>query len=88
MFFACSLIYYIVCLVELFLEKKGYKHLYERQKGMYADVLSDKDIDNIYMNNKPFEEDNKNVNIVVMIYSLLWFGCIIGTYIAVNYLKL
>ena len=87
-FFACSLIYYIVCLVELFLEKKGYKHLYERQKGMYADVLSDKDIDNIYMNNKPFEEDNKNVNIVVMIYSLLWFGCIIGTYIAVNYLKL
>lgn len=86
-FCVCSLFYYIVCLAEVLIEKNSYKRLYKRQKGMYVGVLSDKDIDNIYINDKPFEEDNKNVNIIVIVYSLLWFVCVISTYIAVHYLE-
>ena len=79
-----SLIYFAITLYDFYKDKKRYINFYNRQKAFYSDVLCDKDLDTIFMQNRPFEEDIKDINFVRLRYTIFWIAFIVVAYFVVR----
>lgn len=72
-----SFFYLILTLIDYRKSIKRYVKFYNRQKEFYKDILNNADIDNIFLNDKPFKDDLKGIRWLALRYSLLWIFVIL-----------
>lgn len=72
-FILCSLVYYFISLADYRHELERYKKFYIKQKKFYGDVLIEKEIQDIFMNDQPYNDDLKEIKWTGIKYSALWF---------------
>lgn len=81
-----STIYFFISLYDIEQEIKQYIKYYKRQKKFYEDILNKKDIENIFLNDKPFEEDLDRINVIKKEYSIFWVVISIILLLVINVL--
>lgn len=86
-FILCSFVYYTISLIDYNKEKDRYKLFYEKQKKFYSDVLIEKEIQDIFMNDEPYKNDLKEIRWTGIRYSILWFLAIIIAILVITYLS-
>lgn len=68
-----SVVYLGLSLWDYFKCVKRYEELYSRQKQLYQDLLVKGDIEELFLNDKPFETDKKEIKWIAIKNTILWF---------------
>lgn len=86
-FILCSLVYYFISLTDYRHELERYKKFYMKQKKFYGDVLIEKEIQDIFMNDQPYNDDLKEIKWAGIKYSALWFISVVVAIGVIIYLS-
>lgn len=86
-FIFCSLIYYIISFTDYKHELERYKKFYMKQKKFYGDVLIEKEIQDIFMNDQPYYDDLHEIRWAAIKYSFLWIISVIMAVCVIIYLS-
>ena len=84
-FLGISAGYIFVCRLEMDIQKKRIREIYEDSKMLYRDVLCEEDIRNIYGNDEIYKKGMERAISIVKKYQVFWIcaACIIGIVVTV-----
>lgn len=71
-FLMASFFYLLLSLWDFFICRSRYIKLYKRQKKLYEGLLIKGDIEDLFLNDKPFDEDKKEMAKTAVKYTILW----------------